>query len=216
MKFLLITETADGYSIEEKEPGQDLLTGFEPEIHHEAALIFKLMKDFPDAGNHYLYGLYRSAKGAAPWKVFRRALALARGGPDADRVRNEDVKNATRNAARKRELEERAETKRRAEEARRKKKEEEPMATIRREDLRRGQSVWVRVRFADQMKLKPAKINEVMRAAVNVTVEGDNGPRTVRFNEIELSPEGSDKAVSVVASPAAPPRCAAPPRSAPA
>jgi hypothetical protein len=66
----------------------------------------------------------------------------------------------------------------------------------RREELNRGQRVFVRVRYADQLKLRPARVNQVMRGAVNVSIDGEDDPRTVRFNEVELSLDGGDKAVS--------------------
>jgi len=58
--------------------------------------------------------------------------------------------------------------------------------TVRREELSKGQRVHVRVRYADQVKLLPACINQVMRGAVNVSIDDENTPRTVRFNEIEV------------------------------
>ena len=67
--------------------------------------------------------------------------------------------------------------------------------TVRREELSKGQRVHVRVRYADQVKLLPACINQVMRGAVNVTIDNEDSPRTVRFNEIELSSSPSLSAV---------------------
>lgn len=200
MKVLVVAEAPDGTIHEEScsdlpeeiRDAIERLRRLPDDVVRDAAMISALLKDFPDAGNHFLYGVYRDSGGQAPWKVFRRAVSQIRGEDSGGK--EEELRRLR--MLRKEEMEERAVVRKKAEEARRKKEEEKAMATIRREDLRRGQDVYVRVRYADQMKLRPARINEVMRAAVNVSIEGEDQPRTVRFNEIELSLDGSDKAVS--------------------
>lgn len=186
-------QTARGLDALEKSMG-----ALPPHLRREADLILSLVVEYRDAGNHLLYSLYRGVGGRVPWKVFRRVLANVRGigerGPAA---------TASEQLAERRKLKtfEQAEARAKAAEERaRRAKEKAEMATIRREDLHRGQHVFVRVRYGDQMKLRPAKINEVMRAAVNLSIEGENTPRTVRFNEIELSPDGAaDKMPSATA-----------------
>jgi len=60
---------------------------------------------------------------------------------------------------------------------------------IRREDLNPGDEVFVIVRYGrdgSQVKRKKARVVDVLRAAVVLDkIEGEAGPRTVRFNEIE-------------------------------
>jgi hypothetical protein len=171
-----------------------------PEYRREATLLIQSLQDYPSAGNHFLFNTYRSYGGKMTWKDFRQSVAIFRG--EEIQIDERKKEEQSRNERRKQELQERAEGRQRAEEARRKKKEE--MGTIRREDLRRGQFVFVRVRFADQMKLKRARVLDVMRAAVNVMVEGDGEPRTVRFNEIEIDETSTDKVPGTVTTVATP------------
>ncbi len=60
---------------------------------------------------------------------------------------------------------------------------------IKREDLKPGDEVFVIVRYGrdgSQVKRKKARVVDVLRAAVVLDkIEGEAGPRTVRFNEIE-------------------------------
>jgi len=73
--------------------------------------------------------------------------------------------------------------------------------TIRREDLKKGQLVYVRVRgiMGDgTVKLRAAKVVDVLRAAVVLSAEGDDMPRTVRFNEIETKPPSPDGPLKTV------------------
>jgi hypothetical protein len=169
------------------------LSSAPPHVRREGDMIRSLISEYPDAGNHLLYSLYRGAGGKVPWKVFRRVLSDLRSGQRGSPIAtaSEEMRERRRVKAIK-EAEIKAEAKKRKAEERAR-KEKEAMATIRREDLRTGQNVFVRVRYGDQMKLRPAKINEVMRAAINLSIEGENLPRTVRFNEIELSADVSDK-----------------------
>lgn len=166
-----------------------------PEVGREAAMIADLMSEYPEAGSQLLYSLYRTAGGRVGWKVFRRIVADFRG------VGGRPIATASQEMLlerRRLRMFEQAEAKEQREQ---REKEKAEMATIRREDLRRGQRVYVRVRYGDQMKLRPAKINEVMRAAVNLSIEGENTPRTVRFNEIELSMDGAVDKVSSATAP---------------
>jgi hypothetical protein len=196
MKALVVVAGPDGVALEgevelPEEVAQAVRTLDEapPEISREAFLIADLLRGFSDVGNHDLYALYRKAGGRQPWKLFRRIIAHFRRG-DAGPAATVSEQMVER---RRQKMAERAAAKQRAIEARAKREKEKEMATIRREDLRRGQHVYVRVRYGDQMKLRPAKINEVMRAAVNLLVDGEDRPRTVRFNEIELSTDSTDK-----------------------
>jgi hypothetical protein len=138
-------------------------------------------------GNHELYVLYRADGGTASWKSFRRGVALYRGGLDEKtevaRILDEQDRQAhleKQHAERELEREQKKER-----EMERKKRKEEEMA--RREELNRGQRVWVRVRYADQIKLRSAVVCAVMRGAVNVQIDDEPEPRTVRFNEVETS-----------------------------
>lgn len=171
-----------------------------PAIQHDAALIVSLLRDLPNAGNHFLFAQFKDAGGFAPWKSFRRALAIMREGGDPKSTIED---KAAKQARRKRQMQERAEAKKiRAQEAERK-KEEESMATIRREDLTRGQEVWVKSASdptGNQRKRKSAKVLEVARAAVRVQINGDPRPTLLRFNEIALEAEDTpeDQSLSVV------------------
>jgi hypothetical protein len=155
--------------------------------------ISALVRDAPSLGNHDLYAVYRNDGGTVPWKVFRRAVAICRGGADADvemdRIEDEDLVHTTRLAAmRLRTAANHAERVEREEREKHEKEQGGSTMTVQREELSRGQRVFVRVRYADQVKLRPACINQVMRGAVNVTIDDEDSPRTVRFNEIEVSP----------------------------
>lgn len=66
---------------------------------------------------------------------------------------------------------------------------------IRREDLKRGDDVYVLVKYGahgEQVKRKKARITDVLRAAVVVDrIEGEQGARTVRFSDLELVVPGT-------------------------
>jgi hypothetical protein len=159
---------------------------YDDDVKREAALVLAVIQMFPGSGNRLLYSKYREAGGRVSWKMFRPALALARGGAEAEAIH-------TRRAAAEAEATKRqAAVTARAEARRERERQGENMATIRREDLRAGQKVWVKVQIGNQLKLRPARLEEVMRAAVSVTIEGDKQPRMMRFNEIELT-DGSEK-----------------------
>ncbi len=182
------------------------------EVDAELAKMMSLVQTMPPSvGNKEFYRVYKAEGGTAGWKEFRRCIVLLRGGDDAEaEARRMDREEADRLEREKGRLErvERARIERedreahelaereRAERAAEREKQNEggAMTTIRREDLKRGQDVWVRVRFGAHMKLRPARVNDVMRGAVNVTIDGEQQPRMLRFNEIELSPDATDKA----------------------
>ena len=162
--------------------------------------ISALVREAPSLGNHDLYAVYRNDGGTVPWKVFRRAVAICRGGADADvemdRIEDEDLIHTARLAATRLRTEaNHAERVEREEREKREKEQGGSTMTVQREELSRGQRVFVRVRYVDQVKLRPACINQVMRGAVNVTIDDEDAPRTVRFNEIELSSSPSLSAV---------------------
>jgi len=159
--------------------------------------ISALVREAPSLGNHDLYAVYRNDGGTVPWKVFRRAVAICRGGADADvemeRIEDEDAACDMRIA--KARLRAAARSVERDLEKREKERGGSGM-TVQREELSKGQRVFVRVRYADQMKLRPARVNQVMRGAVNVTIDDEDAPRTVRFNEIEI--DGAPTTLSAV------------------
>jgi hypothetical protein len=182
------------------------------EVDAEMAKMISLVQTMPPSvGNKEFYRVYRHEGGTVGWKEFRRCIALLRGGDDAEaeaeRMDREEADRLERETGRlerverariereDREAHELAERERAERAAEREKQNEGgAMTTIRREDLKRGQDVWVRVRFGAHMKLRPARVNNVMRGAVNVTIDGEQQPRMLRFNEIELSPDATDKA----------------------
>jgi len=135
--------------------------------------------------NRILFGMYRQDGGTVSWKTFRRAVAICRGGEVAhaelDRVDAEYEEEMARKERVAWQLAAAAVAKSVAAE-----KEKGEKMAVRREDLRKGQRVFVRVRYADQVKLRPASVNQVMRGAVNVIIDDEDTPRTVRFNEIEI------------------------------
>lgn len=166
--------------------------GLSPEIQRDARIAAAVISEYHDAGAHLIYSLYRQAGGCMSWKTFRRAIGKLRGDDRPIATASQEMMARRRQKVFE-EVEAKAEAKAKAAQARAERAKEREAMTIRREDLRRGQHVYVRVRYGDQMKLKPAKINEVMRAAVNLTIEGEHAPLTVRFNEIELSLDSTEK-----------------------
>jgi len=152
--------------------------------------IANLVHDLPaGVGNRTLYAVYCDEGGKVPWKVFRRTVAFCRGGNDAA-IEHERVA-AEADAEERREARAFGMALARAEAAEESAAEALEAARgaakmTRREDLSRGQRVFVRVRYADQTKLRPARVNQVMRGAVNVRIDDEDEPRTVRFNEIEI------------------------------
>jgi hypothetical protein len=151
----------------------------------EAEKIVELTRRYPSVGNHVLFALYKNDGGVVTWKAFRQAVALVRGTETIEDV-NRRLADATRVPKRK------------------VRKADGPKRgangggmAMKREDLRRGQVVFVRVRYGDGLtKLREAKVLDVMRAAVVVKVDGETDARTVRFNEIELV--NSDKPLTAV------------------
>lgn len=65
--------------------------------------------------------------------------------------------------------------------------------SIRREDVAKGDPIYVLVRYGrdgEQVKRKKARVVDVLRAAAIVDrIEGETGSRTVRFNDLELIPK---------------------------
>lgn len=160
----------------------------DPPPMEEMLKIDRLVHDMPaNIGNRTLYAIYCEEGGKVPWKTFRRAVAFCRGGGDAevehDRVAAEADAEAKREA-RVFEMELTRAVKEATVAVEAAAQGAEKMT--RREDLSRGQRVFVRVRYADQTKLRPARVNQVMRGAVNVRIDDEDEPRTVRFNEIEI------------------------------
>lgn len=73
---------------------------------------------------------------------------------------------------------------------------------IRREDVTKGDPIYVLVRYGrdgEQVKRKKARVVDVLRAAAIVDrIEGETGARTVRFNDLELIPKVGPQPPSVV------------------
>lgn len=171
-----------------------------PKDRADALLMIRAIFDFPDCGAHFVYGIYRDNGGKSSWKDFRRTAEVFRRGDlspsktdvnrDRAKRRQQEMKDraearAKKDAERERKREERAREEREREEREREK--ETAMTTIRREDLYKTQQVWVRVRYAGHLKLTPARVLDVVRAAAQVQIEGEKAPRLVRFNEISLT-----------------------------
>jgi hypothetical protein len=57
------------------------------------------------------------------------------------------------------------------------------------------------IRLAGHLKLRPATVNNVMRGAVNVQIDNEEQPRTVRFNEVETSAEAAQQSYQANGSP---------------
>jgi hypothetical protein len=182
------------------------LLAVEPADRADVLLMVRAILDFPDSGAHFVFGIYRDSGGTSSWKVFRRTVEVLRRGdlPPSkealeeerarrrqqemrDRAEERARKDAERERKRAERERERAEREREERERAGREREKEEAMTIRREDLYKTQRVWVRVRYAGHLKLTPARVLDVVRAAAQVQIEGEKAPRLVRFNEISLT-----------------------------